>query len=274
MSPGPDEQDPAQHPGQQDLGGQQNPAEGELTLIGRIRSASNATFLGRIDGAVVVYKPVAGETPLWDFPGATLAHRELAAFLISQALGWEVVPETWLRAGPHGVGMVQRWQQPDEDLRAVDLLPSDEVPAEGWRRVLEGEDEAGRRVALLHEDSPALRRMAVFDVVVNNADRKGDHVLAMSDGHRFGVDHGLTFHTEHKLRTVLWGWVGEPLLPEERDGVARLREGLRGTLGQALAPLLSEDELLALADRCEQLVAQGRFPEPAGDMPAVPWPLF
>lgn len=137
MSPGPDEQDPAQHPGQQDLGGQQNPAEGELTLIGRIRSASNATFLGRIDGAVVVYKPVAGETPLWDFPGATLAHRELAAFLISQALGWEVVPETWLREGPHGVGMVQRWQQPDEDLRAVDLLPSDEVrPRAGggsWR---------------------------------------------------------------------------------------------------------------------------------------------
>ena len=246
----------------------------ELTITGRIRTASNATFLGAIGERAVVYKPVAGESPLWDFPDGALAHRELAAYLVSQALGWGVVPHTWLRDGPLGEGMVQLWQEPDPDHRAVDLVATRDVPSADWRHVLEGRDENGRSVTLAHEDSAALRRMAVFDIVVNNADRKGNHILAMTDGHRYGVDHGLTFHRDHKLRTILWGWLGDPLTAEERDGIERLSEELRGDLGQQLADLLSAPEIAALDARCSRLRTTGRFPAPAGEMPAVPWPLF
>lgn len=247
---------------------------GELVLTGRLATASNATFLGSIGDAAVVYKPVAGEAPLWDFPGGTLAHREMAAFLVSEALGWDVVPGTWLRDGPFGEGMVQLWQEQDPAQHAVDLVATDDVPATGWRSVLEGEDQDGRRIALVHEDTPALRRMAVFDAIVNNADRKGDHVLPMEGGHRFGVDHGLTFHHEDKLRTVLWGWLGEPLTAEELDGVGRVADGLDGELGENLGALLSAEELAALAARCARLQEDGLFPAPGGEMPAVPWPLF
>ena len=116
--------------------------------------------------------------------------------------------------------------------------------------------------------------MAVFDLIVNNADRKGDHILAMADGHRYGVDHGLTFHREHKLRTILWGWLGDELSAEEREGIDRVSDGLHGELGQHLRELLSTDEIAALAARCAELRAEGRFPAPSGQMPAVPWPLF
>lgn len=246
----------------------------ELTLTGRIRTASNATFLGSIGEVNVVYKPVAGESPLWDFPDGTLAHREVAAYLVSETLGWDVVPQTWLRDGPLGEGMVQLWQEQDPDQSAVDLIATEDVPESGWKHVLEGQDPKGQRVTLIHEDSSALRRMALFDVVVNNADRKGDHILAMSDGHRHGVDHGLTFHSDHKLRTVLWGWVGDPLTEEECEGIDRVRRGLDGDLGEDLAELLSAEEVAALADRCAMLRSAGLFPAPAGEMSPVPWPLF
>ena len=247
---------------------------GELTLTGRITTASNATFQGRIGDTVVVYKPVAGEAPLWDFPAGTLARREVAAYLVSEALGWDVVPRTWLRDGPLGEGMVQLWQEQNPDQHAVDLFPTDQVPAAGWRTVLEGEDENGRRLVLAHEVTAPLRRMAVFDVIVNNADRKGAHILAMPGGHRHGVDHGLTFHVADKLRTVLWGWLGEELSEEERDGVARVLKGLDRELGRGLAELLSAEEVEALAERCAQLLDDGIFPAPSGLKPAVPWPLF
>jgi uncharacterized repeat protein (TIGR03843 family) len=250
------------------------PDDGELTLLGRITVASNATFLARIGDTRVVYKPVVGEKPLWDFPDGTLARREVAAHRVSEATGWGVVPRTWLRDGPHGPGMVQVWQEPDPDQDPVDVVPSDAVPEEGWRAVLEGGDEAGRPVTLVHEDSPALRRMAVLDVLLNNADRKGGHVLPQADGRRLGVDHGVTFHVEPRLRTVLWGWVGEPLDGEERAGVTRVRDGLGSDLGRALGALLAQDEVAALAARCERLLADGAFPGPEGEMPAVPWPLF
>ncbi|POH72025.1 SCO1664 family protein [Arthrobacter glacialis] len=246
----------------------------ELTLTGRITTASNATFLGSIGDVVVVYKPIAGESPLWDFPQGTLAHREVAAYLVSQALGWGVVPHTWLRDGPMGEGMVQLWQEQDPAQDAVNLIAADHVPETGWKQVLQGQDENGRMVALVHEDSPALRRMAVFDVIVNNADRKGDHILAMADGHRHGVDHGLTFHRDHKLRTVLWGWLGEDLISEELDGIDRVSEGLHGELGRNLADLLSAEEIATLAARCARLRLAGQFPAPSGEMSAVPWPLF
>ena len=247
---------------------------GELTLTGRITTASNATFLGAIGDTPVVYKPVAGEAPLWDFPTGTLARREVAAHRVSEALGWDIVPRTWLRDGPFGEGMVQLWQEQDPEQDAVDLFPADEVPASGWLTVLEGEDEGGDRLVLAHEDSAALRRMAVFDVLVNNADRKGAHILAMPGGHRHGVDHGLTFHVQDKLRTVLWGWLGEALSEEERDGVARVLDGLDGELGQGLAELLGAEEVDALAERCTRLLDDGIFPAPSGLTPAVPWPLF
>ncbi|WP_442545259.1 SCO1664 family protein [Arthrobacter sp. KN11-1C] len=246
----------------------------ELTLTGRITTASNATFLGSIGDVVVVYKPIAGENPLWDFPHGTLAHREVAAYLVSQAFGWDIVPHTWLRDGPMGEGMVQLWQDQDPAQNAVNLVETDHVPETGWKPVLEGRDENGRMVTLVHEDSPALRRMAVFDAVVNNADRKGDHILAMTGGHRHGVDHGLTFHRDHKLRTVLWGWLGDPLTAEELDGIDRVSEGLNGGLGRNLADLLSAEEIASLAARCAGLRLAGRFPAPSGEMSAVPWPLF
>ncbi|MFJ2620627.1 SCO1664 family protein [Glutamicibacter sp. NPDC087344] len=255
----------------------------ELTLTARITTASNATFLGAIGPSTVVYKPIAGESPLWDFPHGALAHREVAAYALSQVFGGDVVPRTWLRDGPLGEGMVQLWCEPDPQQHPVDLIaaaPSTEkstpvhTPPAGFKHVLSGEDETGRIVNLVHEDGPALRRMAVFDVIVNNADRKGNHILAMADGIRHGVDHGLTFHHEHKLRTVLWGWLGENLNDEELMAVQRVCQGLNGDLGRQLADLLTAQELDAVATRCEILQNTARFPAPSGRMPAVPWPLF
>jgi len=246
---------------------------GELSLHGRIMPASNATFLGEIDGVRVVYKPRSGERPLWDFPDGNLADREVAAWAVAQATGWDVVPLTFLRDGPHGEGMVQVWQEPDEAQAAVDIVPEAEVPP-GYLHVFDGLDGHDRTVSLVHEDSEALRRMAVFDVIVNNADRKGGHVLAMPGGHRFGVDHGVTFHVENKLRTVLWGWLGEPLSDDEVSGVRAVRAALDGELGDLLDRSLRPDEVHALARRCDRLLSHGRLPRPRGDWPAIPWPPF
>ena len=247
--------------------------DGELVLHGRITSASNATFLGSIGEIGVVYKPIRGERPLWDFPDAVLAHREVAAYVVSEATGWSVVPETWMRPGPHGEGMVQRWCETDPDQEAVTLVPEGEIPA-GYLHVFDGEDAFGRGVSLVHEDSPQLRRMAIFDAMVNNADRKGGHVLEMPDGHRYGVDHGICFHTENKLRTVLWGWMGEPLSTEELDVIRSVRRGLDAELGETLSAYLSIWELEALGNRCEALLRRGTLPEPHGDWHVIPWPPF
>lgn len=249
------------------------PPTGEVEVIGRIRSASNATFLARIEQVQVVYKPTAGERRLWDFPDETLAQRELATYLVSEELGWEVVPQTWLGDGPFGPGMLQLWCEPDgfADAPAVKLVAAGEEPP-GWRHVLDALDERDRPVSLMHEDTPVLRRMAVLDVVTNNADRKGAHVLERADGHRYGVDHGLTFNTEPRLRTILWGWLGDPLTDEESDGVARLLTALDADLGARLDELLEPDEVDAFRARCERLLRRGRFPAPDGDMPAIPWP--
>lgn len=247
------------------------PASGILEIDGRILPASNATFLGRIGRTKVVYKPQAGERPLWDFPGAVLAHREYAAFLVSEATGWDLVPTTWLGDGPHGPGMVQCWQDADPSVEPVTLVPAEARP-QGWRHVLDGLDAHDRPVSLVHEDTSELRRMAVFDVLVNNADRKGGHVLPMPGGHRYGVDHGLTFHTEPKLRTVLWGWLGEALTDDERAGVERVLAD--ATLLETLTPLLGGAEVEAFLARGSRLLASDVFPGPEGDMPAVPWPPF
>ena len=247
--------------------------EGDLVLEGRIMPASNATFLGDIGGEKVVYKPISGERPLWDFPVGTLADREVAAYLVSAASGWDVVPPTWLRDGPHGMGMVQLWREPDADQEAVTLVPADELP-DGYLHVFDGLDGRDQPISLIHEDTEPLRRMAVLDVFINNADRKGGHVLEMTDGHRHGVDHGVAFHEEHKLRTVLWGWTGYPVPAEDLEVVHALGVALRGELGEALAVHLTPPEITAAATRCRRLVDRAVMPAPRGSMPAIPWPPF
>ena len=247
---------------------------GELALHGRVLPASNATFVGEIDGVRVVYKPIAGERPLWDFPDGTLAAREVGAYAVSEALGWDIVPPTVLGEGPHGPGMVQLWRDEVEDVSPVDIVAEGQLP-DGFRHVFDGLDAHDQAVSLVHEDSEPLRRMALFDVVVNNADRKGGHVLPMPGGHRHGVDHGLTFHVEHKLRTVLWGFVGEPISSEELDGLRRLATSLDGELGATLSGLVTEDELATTVRRLARLLARGEFPAPATSAyPVIPWPPF
>ncbi|MCE0764683.1 SCO1664 family protein [Pseudonocardia kujensis] len=239
--------------------------------------ASNATLFGTVsaDGCTLqcVYKPVRGERPLWDFPDGTLAGREVASFLISEAAGWHVVPPTVLREGPFGPGMVQAWVETGTTEDLVDIRSPKKVPR-GWRGVLRARGDDGSPAVLVHADDPRLRAMAVFDVVVNNADRKGGHVLAGDDGRVYGVDHGLTMHVEDKLRTVLWGWVGEELSDAEIEALSKLRAELAGNLGEELGPHVTLSEIQALTDRVDLMLAVPLFPEPSGYGPAIPWPAF
>jgi uncharacterized repeat protein (TIGR03843 family) len=252
--------------------------DGDLTVEGRLAAASNATLLcraGGSDGAGglrCIYKPVAGERPLWDFTDGTLAGREVAAYLVSEAAGWRVVPPTILRDGPFGPGMCQVWIERD-GTELVDVVAPDAVP-DGWVRVLDAVDEAGEPVSLVHADDPRLRSMALFDLVVNNADRKGGHVLVAPDARVWGVDHGVSFHVDPKLRTVLWGWSGRPFTSAEQEVLRRLGQGLRADLGAVLCALLSTDEVAATAARVDGLLASGRFPEPATGRVPIPWPPF
>jgi uncharacterized repeat protein (TIGR03843 family) len=246
---------------------------GPLTLHGRVMPASNATFVGEIGERRVIYKPVAGERPLWDFPDGTLAAREEAAYLVSEATGWDIVPLTFQREGPHGPGMVQLWQEPDPVQEAVTLVSDHAVP-DGWRHVFDGLDDRDHVVSLIHEDTTTLRRMAVFDAVVNNADRKGGHVLAMTGGHRYGVDHGLTFHVEHKLRTVLWGWAGERLTDQDLACLGQLSDRLEDDLGERLLHLVTPHEVEATRRRVKRLLRVGTLPEPGQGWRAIPWPPF
>jgi uncharacterized repeat protein (TIGR03843 family) len=252
---------------------------GELKPVGRIRSASNATYLceATLDGDTVacVYKPVAGEQPLWDFPDGTLAGRELGAYLISSALRWDLVPHTIIRGGPAGEGMVQLWvEQHDEpeDAGLVDLCPSDAVP-DGYLSIITAYDYSGGEVTLVHADDPQLRRMALFDVVVNNADRKGGHILAGTDGRVYGVDHGVSLHCHDKLRTVLWGWAGDPLNDEDVAALTDLDRQLSGALGTVLRTHITAAELAALRRRIRALLDDPVMPSPNGRRP-LPWPAF
>jgi uncharacterized repeat protein (TIGR03843 family) len=267
--------------------------DGELAVRGRVRDASNAVLFCETvhEGVTVpcVYKPVAGERPLWDFPDGTLAQREVAAYLVSEATGWGLVPPTVLRDGPYGEGMVQLWvESPAEDetadgaedgdggeggdAGALLALTEELEPAPGWKAVVQAELENGRTALLVHADDIRLRRLAVLDAVINNADRKGGHLLTAADGRLYGIDHGVTFHTEDKLRTLLWGWAGEPL-PEEAVGVLTgLAAELDGPLGQALGGLITAAETQAVRDRVAALLATGVHPAPGGRWPSIPWP--
>ncbi|MEU6394322.1 SCO1664 family protein [Streptomyces sp. NPDC046939] len=258
-------------------------AEGELHVLGQIRDASNAVLLCTVthEGreARCVYKPVRGERPLWDFPDGTLAQREVAAYEVSEALGWSLVPPTVLRDGPYGEGMCQLWiDGPDEEAgeQGAELLAlvDAEEPAEGWKAIGFAEVEEGRRALLVHADDPRLRRLAVLDAVINNGDRKGGHLLVDAEGHLYGIDHGVTFNVEDKLRTLLWGWAGEPLTDEATAALEALRERLRDgePLAARLAELITAAELEALRERVAALLKSGRHREPGGEWPAIPWP--
>ncbi len=253
-------------------------------MLGRITDASNATLLAEVelDGELrqCVYKPIAGERPLWDFPRGTLALREVAAHEISEAAGWHLVPPTVLRDGPHGVGSVQAWIEGSTGGGVLDLVDADAVP-EGWLTVLKAETYDGSPVALAHADDPVLAGMAIFDAVTNNADRKVGHVLRANEqaseftGELFGVDHGLTFNLDEKLRTVLWGWAGNRLPDRERERLEKLLDQLRpgSPLHELLDELLDVEEIDRTRHRVERLIRRGRFPRPAaGPYPAIPWP--
>jgi uncharacterized repeat protein (TIGR03843 family) len=225
---------------------------GVLTVEGRLVDASNATLFCTVKShgaqAQCVYKPVAGERPLWDFPHGTLAGREVAAYLVSRAGGWNFVPPTVMRDGPFGPGMCQLW---------IDLDPEADLIA------------LARRT-----DYQPLREMAVFDAVINNADRKIGHLLPVPDGHLYGCDHGICFAEEYKLRTVLWQWRGKPLPGRALATLRHLADGLAGGLGADLAPHLTRAEIAATAARIEVMLASRVHPLPPDDWPAVPWPPY
>jgi len=250
--------------------------ETELEITGRLVQASNATFLTelRSPGAPTtqwVYKPVEGERPLWDFPHRTLGLREVAAYEVSRIGGFDCVPVTVFADGPLGPGSLQAWIDSEEEAVAelVDIVPARAVPSSGWFTCVDGMGADDRPVSVIHADDPRLRNLAVFDVLVNNADRKGGHILA-SEGQVFGVDHGISFHTDHKLRTLLWGWAGSPLTPTELGRVEKARDEAPEQLGA----LLSELEVEALVRRADLLLSRRKFPRPRGQWPSIPWPPF
>jgi hypothetical protein len=202
---------------------------------------------GRVPGLHAIYKPSRGERPLDDFPDRTLAQREVAAWLVSEAIGWSIVPPTILRDGPAGRGMVQLWIDVDLEVDVLQLI--------------------------LTRDT-RLRRFVVFDALVNNADRKGGHILPTEDGELHGCDHGICFASEPKLRTVLWGWKGEPLSDEELAGVERVRAALDGSLGGQLRKLLDSREVDMTCQRAERLLRDRAMPHPDASRHVIPWPPF
>ncbi|WP_327357294.1 SCO1664 family protein [Streptomyces sp. NBC_01304] len=253
---------------------------GELTVRGQIREASNAVLLCTVayegEQADCVYKPVAGERPLWDFPDGTLAQREVAAYEVSEATGWGLVPPTVLRDGPYGEGMCQLWIEGDADAAEPELLAlvDGETPEDGWKAIGFAEVGEGRTALLVHADDARLRRLAVLDAVINNADRKGGHLLTGPGGRLYAIDHGVTFNVEDKLRTLLWGWAGEPLPGEAVAVLSRLDEGLGEgcALAEQLGSLITSAEVEALRERVAGLLASGVHPKPSGEWPAIPWP--
>ena len=252
---------------------------GEVEPLGRIVESSNGAVLVRVslddESRLAIHKPVALERPLWDYPDGTLAGRERAAYLISEAGGFGVVPPTVLHEGPWGLAATQQWvgePHTAPDL-VVDVVSPGEVP-DGWREVLRGETPEGEEVVVAHAVDPAVRTAAVFDALINNSDRKGGHLLRI-DGSVWGVDHGVSLGVEPKLRTVLWGWAGEGLVESDVVRLRQVRDALgEGALIDALGDLLTPEEVRALALRADQLLAQGRHPLPVPGWPAIPWPAM
>ena len=252
--------------------------EGEISVLGRHPSASNVVLVAELRTAdlepmTVSYKPIAGERPLWDFPDGSLAAREVAASHIDALGGFDLVPATVLREGPVGPGSVQRWigDVTTPPVTPIAMTPPEEVPTDNIV-VLAGEDEVGAPLVLSHPDDDRLRSMAVLDAVLNNSDRKGGHVL-LHEGRLWGIDHGVSLHTDPKLRTVLWGWAGEELTPDDRDRLTRLAVALdEAATERALKALITPAEVEALQRRVAGLLTTNAHPEPSREWPAIPWP--
>lgn len=225
-------------------------AQGTLAVTGRLVDASNATLFGSItdedQSMAVIYKPIAGERPLWDFPDGTLADREYAAFLLSNLAGFNCVPPTILREGPAGLGMVQLWIDIDESIDLAQFFGSDE---------------------------PSLRNLAIFDACINNTDRKIGHLLPEESGHLFACDHGVTFHVEDKLRTVLWQWAGDSLTDVELEKLKNVADLVKSH-EELFLTHITHDEFLALVMRIERLLTSGVMPLPSDEWPAIPWPAY
>jgi len=222
---------------------------GDLKVTGRLVDASNATLYATVthgdQSMTCIYKPIAGERPLWDFPDGALAYREYAAYLLSNELGFNLVPLTILRDGPYGSGMVQEWIDIDESIDLGSYFSS---------------------------DNSKLRSMALFDAIINNTDRKIGHLLPTPTGELFGCDHGVTFHSENKLRTVLWQWAGDPLTQAEIEILQRAKNAIDKEID--LSAYLTANELSALSLRIDSLISTATMPTPNPDWPAVPWPAF
>ena len=212
---------------------------GEIEIVGRLVDASNASIYCKVGGVSAIYKPIAGERPLWDFPDGHLAWREVAAYKVSQALGFNCVPLTILRDGPFGDGSFQLW--------------------------IEDAEEVGERYL---EKSPELRKLALLDAIINNTDRKIGHLL-YKNGEVLGCDHGVTFHQDYKLRTVLWQFADLQLNPEEISALQKMQDP-----EEFLEGLLTQSEIGALKVRIANLLQEGKFPLPPTDWPAIPWPPF
>jgi len=228
--------------------------EGEIEILGVMPDASNYTFAARLTRGItavnIIWKPRDGEVPLWDFPEGTLYAREVAAFVVSDALGWDLVPPTVARTGPHGIGAAQ--------------LYVDHEPTEHY-------------LTLMPARADDFRRMCALDIVVNNADRKSGHcLLERGTGHIWGVDHGVCFHEDEKLRTVIWHFESEPIPDHVRTDLERFAAELdaRGEVVTRLEPLLLKDEIEAMRARTRALLATGVFPEPPQDRRPYPWPAI
>jgi hypothetical protein len=226
-----------------------------MTVTGRLIDASNATLYAMCtvkdeEGErefSCIYKPIAGERPLWDFPDGTLANREYLTFLLSHWLELHLVPPTILRDGPYGTGMVQMWIDIDSDIELMDFYS---------------------------QDHPALRRLALFDMMINNTDRKIGHLIPTVDGHLYGCDHGVTFHAEDKLRTVLWQWAGEQFTAQEVALLHKAREIFDQGKREIIESLIEIEEIEATIARIDRALIAGAFAQPSADWPAVPWPPF
>jgi len=229
---------------------------GELELAGLMPWSSNYTFLGAISDVTgasvqIVYKPIRGERPLWDFPRGSLAKREVAAYVLCRGLGWDLVPPTVLRGGPHGRGSVQLFVECDQDNHFFTF-----------------------------RDEPAfkhsLQALALFDIVANNADRKGGHCLRMGESCIIAIDQGLCFHMEPKLRTVIWDFASEPIPADLLSDLLRLQQEVarreNDTILQ-LKELLYDGEIAAMKRRLDDLIDVGCFPDPPEDRRPYPWPL-
>jgi uncharacterized repeat protein (TIGR03843 family) len=228
-------------------------AIGEISVVGQLTWSSNYTFLARVKGPgwelPAIYKPSEGESPLWDFPQGSLACRELAAYLVSESLGWELVPPTILRdSGPAGPGSLQFFIDADPDRHYFTFSKT---------------------------EKQSLRPAAIFDILINNADRKGGHVLLSDEDHIWLIDHGVCFHEEYKLRTVIWDFIGEEIPGSILTQLDGFRERLLTDvdLQKGLSELLSAQEFAALADRVDWLLQSRCFPPPGTDRP-YPWPVI